>query len=1030
MVNIASPPFSSPDENGFAHGTADPFSRSGLDPVFSNTSQLLDNASLPLTVTASYKSSIVIDPTPMPTSRNNSGAPIDIPLGSLLLLNTAIPTPSSARRARSGSLFSTNSIWNDDSLLLNSPSRTLINSGMLDLFPEMSSATSGAPGAGTSSASSFISPVLSAQPSTLAMANPTRNRSHTTSNHSFTFGVKPPTEASRLSMSPFFLALPEPSLLDNMVINMGDNPAVQTSRNRSQTYSGVTSKLSELTLAMNPFPRRWQPLQMPLLGQLLFADAANQSFEYPLAFASEEFLQDDFDFFDLSISTSFDNPNLGPTSTLLLDNLPQIIDAAGLLKLLSNPINGLTSYHNPGISCVRVCQRSNSKLALVSFISIEAAMHVKASFNHLELVPGVILYVAFAKVGDRLVRMSRDGPSLLAPNARPHNSQPPDSVQIDSKKNRGSLESSSSANTVESLMDTVCRLSASQPIDLMKVVSTIKRATAFPKDRYEQSFGSLPEPMLSRLLDAPKLREMRKALENCEKAAMGQTPSDSETNEKDVMAQLELEALCLSILDELPEICYDHIGNTVVQKLFAVVASPEIKLIMVKELAPYFAQLGIHKNGTWAIQKLINNSVDFCLPKVTIADSLKPYAVKLFNDQFGNYVLQCCLKFGSPYNDFIFEAVYGNFLEISCGRFGARCLRAILETASDTITAAGSPNGTSSGSLSNEQLFLVSSLIVENAPDLVVNNNGSLLVTWFLDTFSGCKNAEYDFRYSLLCDKLMSSFDQLCSHKLGSLTIYKLLSNRIDPGVKTKIMTALFGKYNEQDPESTVLPKLLESILQDSAENNSGPLFVYKILTNPSSFCISSDSVNQKYHQFVLSQVKRVLMEINIVNQQPYKKLMDEVGLLPSKINKALSGRKLTRGNSHFNGTQANTNHTNGTHRNGNHMNRLGNMQQGMGHPGMAMSYSHPSQIGTPYAYNNYQNGNGVMYPPSMQFGTVFTSSGYNYNANAVRQAQREQDFSVMDELEQLSLSSAAMGYGSNPQTPLSNMGIGRELFF
>lgn len=826
-----------------------------------------------------------------------------------------------------------------------------------------------------------------------------------------------------MSVSPFLLAVPEPSsLLDNMMPTMSDGTNGHAPRNRSQTYSGVTPKLAELTLALGSYTRPIQFLHLaPASSQAHFADTGNHTFDYSLAYNTKDALQDDVNIFDLPITTSFDNPNLGPTNTLLLDNLPYFIDAAGLHKLLSNQNGIAIGHHNAGITSVRLSQRTGSKLALVEFVSIEAAMTIKANFNHLELMPGVIMYVAFAKVGEELTQKAPPLPTSL--NA-PIPAQTVSASRTASENHRGDFKpnkslpksadlqlGSSSGVSVDSLMDTVSRLSASQPIDLKKVVSMIKKAAAFPNSEYQQNYGLLPEPMVHRQFDAPKLRELRKVLENSEKTVFDHQSSDSDTSaDGEAMSQVELEELCLSMLEELPEICYDHIGNTVVQKLFTVVSSSAIKLIMIKEIAPYFAQLGIHKNGTWAIQKIINYSLTNCLPKVLIANSLKPYAVKLFNDQFGNYVLQCCLKFGSPFNDFIFETVYDNFLEISCGRFGARCLRAILET-------AGENNSTNSGLVSNEQLFLFASLIVENATELIVNNNGSLLITWFLDTFSGCKNAEYDFRYSLLTDKLMGSLDMFCSHKLSSLTIYKILNNRIDFAARQKLMNAIFGMFSELDDAITPPPEVLESILEDSAENNSGPLFIYKILSNPSSFAIGSDAVNQKYHQFALAQVKRVLLEINIINQQPYKKLIEEVGLSANKINKSVSGG---RKNKRAPNNQQNMN------------NRLGPVK------GVAMGYGHQTQTMAPsIKLNNYHSGGPNMYAPNTApYGTqAFNNGGYafagQYGLDLMHQAQREQDFSVMQDLEQLSLSSAAMGYGSNPQTPLAGVSIGKNgLFF
>jgi hypothetical protein len=74
----------------------------------------------------------------------------------------------------------------------------------------------------------------------------------------------------------------------------------------------------------------------------------------------------------------------------------------------------------------------------------------------------------------------------------------------------------------------------------------------------------------------------------------------------------------------------------------------------------------VHKNGTWAAQKIIDVAK---LPgqMSTICDNLRPYTVPLFLDQFGNYVLQCCLKFGAPYNNFIFETMLVKLWDIAQG---------------------------------------------------------------------------------------------------------------------------------------------------------------------------------------------------------------------------------------------------------------------------------------------------------------------------------------------------------------------------
>jgi protein JSN1 len=48
----------------------------------------------------------------------------------------------------------------------------------------------------------------------------------------------------------------------------------------------------------------------------------------------------------------------------------------------------------------------------------------------------------------------------------------------------------------------------------------------------------------------------------------------------------------------------DYIGNTVVQRLFEL-CDDNVKTTMLAYIAPHLAAIGIHKNGTWAAQKII-----------------------------------------------------------------------------------------------------------------------------------------------------------------------------------------------------------------------------------------------------------------------------------------------------------------------------------------------------------------------------------------------------------------------------------------
>lgn len=62
-----------------------------------------------------------------------------------------------------------------------------------------------------------------------------------------------------------------------------------------------------------------------------------------------------------------------------------------------------------------------------------------------------------------------------------------------------------------------------------------------------------------------------------------------------------------------------------------------------------------------------------------ICSSIAPYVPLLLLDQYGNYVVQCCLSMGPTYNQYIFDAIVEKCWEIGQGRFGARSVRAILE---------------------------------------------------------------------------------------------------------------------------------------------------------------------------------------------------------------------------------------------------------------------------------------------------------------------------------------------------------------
>lgn len=47
---------------------------------------------------------------------------------------------------------------------------------------------------------------------------------------------------------------------------------------------------------------------------------------------------------------------------------------------------------------------------------------------------------------------------------------------------------------------------------------------------------------------------------------------------------------------------------------------------------------------------------------------------------------RCCLRFGSPVNEFIFDGIIDRLWEVAQGRFGARSIRACLENECVTLS--------------------------------------------------------------------------------------------------------------------------------------------------------------------------------------------------------------------------------------------------------------------------------------------------------------------------------------------------------
>ncbi|KAG6813626.1 hypothetical protein H0H92_009243 [Tricholoma furcatifolium] len=339
-----------------------------------------------------------------------------------------------------------------------------------------------------------------------------------------------------------------------------------------------------------------------------------------------------------------------------------------------------------------------------------------------------------------------------------------------------------------------------------------------PPTMYYTTIPLVSERPHNRRWDASKLRELRKRL-------------DSGT-----MTVEEIDQVVADFIEgEIVDLASDWLGNTVVQKLFEK-CSPSPRFLMLERIVPHLAMIGIHKNGTWAAQKIIEcvtNQDEVAL----IAQNLRAYTPPLLLDQFGNYVVQCCLRFGAPANDFIFDAIVDRMWEVAQGRFGARSMRACLESPHITIS---------------QQRRIATAVILNSIP-LATNPNGALLLTWLLDT-SG-----FPSRYNLLAPRFTPHLSHLCTHKLASLTVLRIVNQKIEPDASRQIVESLF---------SSPADHVLTDVLGDQV---NGVAVVHKILTSP-----FLDPVQKPEY---IEATKRVLIELKVIATQAYRRLIEEVGL-------------------------------------------------------------------------------------------------------------------------------------------------------
>lgn len=506
-----------------------------------------------------------------------------------------------------------------------------------------------------------------------------------------------------------------------------------------------------------------------------------------------------------------------PTRALWLGNIPSSTTVSSLNVIFS---------HFGAIESTRVL--THKSCGFVNFENVESAVQAKASLNNKEIFPGAgTVRIGYAKAPSAAVTPGAAG-AFPSPSPDPFSKQAAEQTSAATAVSGGlkpnaniNAETAAAALKTPKIRDLRSEIDAiivelgATDEDQRRIAVQVEQAISY--DLYHHDIPSVPEPNAARMHDAPRLRDIRKRIDN------------------NNCSQAEIENIAMDMLPEIAELASDYLGNTVVQKLFEYCSEP-VKEAMLAEISPHMAEIGVHKNGTWAAQKIIDVAKTPAQMQMVV-DALRPYAVPLFLDQYGNYVMQCCLRFGPVMNDFIFDVILNRLWEVAQGRFGARAMRACLESHFST----------------KDQQRMLAAAIALHSVQLATNANGALLLTWYLDTCT------FPRRRSALAPRLIAHLVHLCTHKVAYLTVLKIINQRSEPDARDAVLQALFFSPNHSS---------LQDILSDQA---CGATFIFKVLTTP--------FLEDKVRPEVLENVRTVLLRLKAQPQQGYKRLMDEVGL-------------------------------------------------------------------------------------------------------------------------------------------------------
>lgn len=246
------------------------------------------------------------------------------------------------------------------------------------------------------------------------------------------------------------------------------------------------------------------------------------------------------------------------------------------------------------------------------------------------------------------------------------------------------------------------------------------------KDLFRENGDHMPPSLIS------EMREWKRILKHFD-GACGDVGDQEQQQFRHWISEKLISLISLASIDP--------IGNVIVQKAVEIVDIQCLREI-IYSIQKWIPTIGVHKNGTWAMQKILkviskqNGPEGFSL-QTQVAEAIKPYVVALMHDQFGNYVIQGCLPFKD--NQFIFDAFYNESYLISSNRFGSRSMKSCLEHSNVT---------------SSQRKYVAMALL--NYSGILVNDyNSCIVLNWMLDSVEDLPSCA-EYLTTILKDEFMN----------------------------------------------------------------------------------------------------------------------------------------------------------------------------------------------------------------------------------------------------------------------------------